>query len=1535
MSTSDRQAKPPFRQPFRRFDRIVDWLLVVVLLGTMTWIGRWGLEGWAIRDRLVGGFAHFVERQVSEAIGLPVHIRSVRPIGWGAFLLRDVEIGSSMRPGAPRALVVSRVVADVPWWSLGKPGADPIRVRLEHPRVLVGRDARGELTFQPKLPPPPPSGPVQPPVLPDIRVTVRDATLLWTDAGKPPFARTRQALEHVQAHVRVGGTSTRFRWNGRLAGARVSGDGEVDWAGHPTRIDAHGEGLAIRPWVDYFAPSREFRIESGLARTDVRVSWNRPDARDWRLDGRADVQGGQVWVRAITPRIEAIRGRVRFDARQVTVEKAEARVCGNLVQAHGRVGGWDRGMPTLDFRGEAIRVKLPSLLPFAPSLATLDLQGEGRVQARVSGPADRLLIVAEGHVARGRVVREDVEELRTRVVVDRRAVRVEVQEARVADATVQGQLSVGLERTFPLTGRVQVRGASVVRALTPYVRLPIRLDGRVEGEVQLGGDATAPRVDVVARSGALVLQGRRIEDVRATTRFGRDGWQLREAIARDAGGTLRVSGGGRYAGPLRLDGMASNWSLDWAEAFTPRPIGLVGRVDGPVQLSVDPRVRGDFRVTGRARVPQAAIGGVELEAVQGRFVIDPAGVRVAGVTGRVGGGDVRGSFRMGLGSQARGQARWAATHIDLARMPLVQRQVRRSLGPLVGWVDGDGRVDLEGASWQVVGTVRGQRLEAGRWGRLECVEGVCVVRPDSVSLRDVAVSAGADVSGSIGGEVCWQGPRAGLDLRVAVPDASISSLIRQVYLDRILLATDSAIVPPGGGPVPDWVRLTPPPPREIDGVLPLARLLQHWQQVHLAPLRGRRVAWQGRAPWASLEGRAGLDVEIRGPLQAPVIRTDFSLRDGRWLAQQIQSLDLEARVEPTRIVLSRLAYREGGEGGAELSVRGVIGGEGVVEGFAQNLDLDLVNPYLAGQDLALAGKGSFTLVARGPWSDPYLQIGAEILNGALGPARDARAEGGFSFDQAEMKGVFREGTLFLTDKRRNRIVKEGKAARVHGSLPLVARAAARPYDLFVELQGDSLGVITPLTRGEILWKGGDGELKAHLGGTPEAPILTGSAELRGVAFRDRNLEQDFTDVKALVSLSEGAIKLERATAAIGNGSVNLAGRIRLVRFVPTELNLQGVVREARVGLVSGLFRGQVDANLQLGGTLSNPRLGGLVAVSQAVLDLDALPRSSGEVAQAAGSKAFPLDFRDLTVRLLQGVQVLGPKIPLAGLADARLMDVIVDGALGIGGRLAEPEVKGVIVTRSGTFTPVLYTFDIQPGGTIEFLPQAAALIADPEGARVGASRIPPTRLDLVARGQVMSYDALDFSDATAHPQGGLLDVIVTITGSLTDMKRRFECRNEPQLTQERIERVIGKETLLSGIIRGDVGGLGVVTQEVSGILSTATRRVLSPVAARVASVLPLETLELDLVSPEALALSSTTDWSQALAPTIRTETRSFGSFSIGGSYSFRRDRNVYQLGLRMKLSESLALQLGIDNRLLLPSGDERNLSLLGAWRRTF
>ncbi len=1535
VSTSDRKATPRFRQPFHRFDRVVNGLLLLALLAGLAWLGRWGLDAWQVRGRLVESFARFVERQVSDTIGLPVHIRSVRPISWGAFILRDVEIGSSMRPGAPTALRVHRVLADVPWWSLGKPGAGPLRFQFDHPRLFVGRDGRGQLTFQPRLPPPPPSGPVQPPVLPDIRVSIRDASLVWADAGARPFAPTRQTLDHLDGHVTLRGTSTRFRWKARHDGERVWGDGRVDWAGKPSRIEAHGEHLAIRPWVNYFAPSREFRIESGLARSDVRVSWSRPDATDWRIDGLADVRDGQVWVRAIAPRIEGIHGRVRFDAHQVTVERAAARVCGNLVEAHGRVGDWDRGMTRLDFQGEARGVKLPSLLPFAPALAALDVQGVGDVHARVTGPADRLLIVADGEVARGRIVREEVESLKTRVTVDRRSVRVEVSEARVAGAAVQGQVSVGLVPDLPLEGLVQVRGAQPDRALAPHVRMPVRLAGIVDGEVRLGGTAQRPAIDVLAHSKALVLQGRRIPELRAVTRLGRDGWQIREAVARDGAGIIQVSGGGRYGGPLRLDGMARGWSLDWADAFSTVPIGLTGQADGPVHVSVDPRIRGHFRVEGRASIPGAAIAGIGLEDVQGRFVVDPTGVRVSAVRGLIGGGEVTGTFRMGLGSRARGRAAWNARGIELARIPVVQQQVRRALGPLLGRVDGAGQVDLEGADWRVSGTVHGQRLEAGRWGRLVSVDGACLVTPGELSIQDVTVAAGPDVAGTVGGVVRWLGPQAGLDLHVGVPDASVSSMIRSLYLDRIVRATDSAVLPSGGQPVRGWLRLSPPPPASDAGVFPLQALLQHWQAVHLTPFQGRRSAWLGRAPWASLEGRAGLFVEVRGPLQAPQVKTDLTLRNGRWLAQQIESLEVSARIEPDRLVLSRVAYREGGEGGAELSVRGVVGGEGIVEAFAQNLDLDLVNPYLAGQDLSLAGKGSFTLVARGPWSDPYLQIGAEVLDGAIGPARGARAEGGFSFDLAEMKGVFREGTLILADKRRNRVVKDGKAARVYGRLPLVAQAARKPFDLSVELQGDSLGVITPLTRGEILWKGGDGELRAHLGGTPEAPVLTGAAELRGVAFRDRNLDQDFTDVKALVTLRDGSIVLERATAAIGGGSVNLGGRIRLVRFVPSDLRLQGIVRQARVGLTNGLFRGQLDASLELGGTLSNPRLGGLIAVSQALLDLDALPRSSGDAAQSIASKAFPLDFRDLTVRLLQGVQVLGPKIPIAGLADARLMDVIVDGALGIGGRLSEPEVKGTIVTRSGTFTPVLYTFDIQQGGVIEFLPQASNLLAGEGEQRVGGSRIPPTRLEIVARGQVMSYDPLDFAEPAAHPQGGMLDVLVTVTGSLTDMKRRFDCRNEPQLTQDRIERVIGKESLLAGIIRGDLRGIGVVTQEVSGILSTATRRVLSPVTAQVVSLLPLETLELDLVSPEALALSSTTEWSQALAPTIRTESRTFGPLSLGGSYSLRRDRNVYQLGLRWKWSESLALQLGIDNRLLLPSGDERNVSLLGTWRRGF
>lgn len=1512
-------------------------LAITCLLGGVMTVA--GVTFYQSRHAFLEQGVRAVEAGVSVALGVPVSVGKVEGPFWNGLTIRDVKIYGSHRKGAPVIAEAPRIRASYSILEILRLGKHPVMVDVYRPRVALSRSATGSLDYAPTFAAGP-GGPTKLPNLPPIRVRIHDGRAAWRDHAMYRVADFGAEVKDLSGQVDIVDKVLKFRASGQEAPARLTAAGAIHLERMSGKVDAEVQALPTARWVNYLASSPDFVITGGSARVGVKLQWE--SAETLRLAGDVQVANGSLNARGVNLPVEGIGARATFDLHEVTVSEVSGGMAGNRFSGSGKV--LDLGKPAmrLRFTGGAPKVDVATLLPIVPELADYGISGLAQGQAVVSGTTLRPVVDVKASMAEGHVLQQAATAVTADIHYEGIDVTIPRWQATLNGGSVSGRSGFTLEENPRLMTEARWTGVDVPATLARYVPDAPPVAGELDGQVSVTGTTLRPVATGSVRVAGARYAAQDFTGASATFAYADHRWRVPEGLLGLGEGALRFSAHGTEEGVFAGRFDASDLPL---EALG--PLGVEAPVTGSAAASGS--FAGDFmrieavRAKGEARVRALNLAQQQVDAASAKWAIAGGQLSVSDLDAALADGGVTGSAVIDLaassGKLPRLRADFSAKRLELARIEPLQAELASQTGMLAGRVSATGSVESDGKAWRLQAEALGTDLDAERLGHIERVAGPIYFGHQRLTFPELAIRLKQGVPVTMRGSMAFDRPVPAADLEVSVRDASARDLMAALHWEKLLRGTwiDRRFgEKEAEGPPTVLATLEDEKTAPSSGSIPLKDLIAHWERRHIEPLSvGEEFVGSKRPFWKAVDGRFNLDLAYQGLVTSPEVRVRARLKEGEIYGHRMRNANLTAVYRNDRLYVPVFDLFEEADTGAALQARGVLGADGTLAIYGSNLDLSWANPYLRAQELALEGRGSFTLLAKGDLADPRFEIVAEVGGGALGPATGKPkedAENRFTFDRADAKASYYRGRVAI---EHSKIVKDGHEAHISGDLPVIPALSGNSLDVALDLKDESLAIVTALTRGEILWKGGPGSVTLKLGGTLEAPELSGGIDLRGVTIRERNLKNDITEIRALATISTKAISIERATALYGNGTLLATGQVMLKQFQPDRLRLQAIARQARVEMTSGLYKGLVDASLEIGGTVRRPVIGGTAALSRGDVDLEAMMggENGGTAANAAApaEAAVPIELKDLNLRIHNGITVLGNKAVIA-LGDARMFEVGIDGGLVVNGMLDAPQARGTINVRSGTFVPLNSPFDIV-GGTIEFLGQGVN--ADtiegfedllPTMSIVGGnSKLPNARLNVVAKGQVYDYNPLDFPDQSKNPNGGMLEVKVTVTGSLQNMERKFEATNLPNLSQDRIEKVLGKEYLVTGIIGGGFKQTGangeddmttaIVTNEVSGFLSTASRRFFNPVTSGLQNFLPLESFGFDLVSiannSEKMAIFS----GLGLSPSMYTETKPLlGGISLSGRYTFRAGgNNVYQTGLNYRFNEFLSLQAGVDN----------------------
>lgn len=237
------------------------------------------------------------------------------------------------------------------------------------------------------------------------------------------------------------------------------------------------------------------------------------------------------------------------------------------------------------------------------------------------------------------------------------------------------------------------------------------------------------------------------------------------------------------------------------------------------------------------------------------------------------------------------------------------------------------------------------------------------------------------------------------------------------------------------------------------------------------------------------------------------------------------------------------------------------------------------------------------------------------------------------------------------------------------------RLATRHVD--AELTGNSdlslLSIFVPELQGT-----GSLQLALHVTGPVTAPVFAGSVRTTGALLRVSGYPFVLENIQMDAPFDKDGITVKSFAARLGGGVVEGSGELPIREGKPGLLSFRATGRNVGLNYPEGL-RSQVDADLQLTGSIENPLLSGSVLVlrSQYREDIDYRDRLVNTLlAQkkmlATASGATGRLRLDLAVKTQQSLRMHN-----------NLAQLRAGGDLHISGTAAQPRISGLIQLREG------------------------------------------------------------------------------------------------------------------------------------------------------------------------------------------------------------------------------------------------------------
>jgi autotransporter translocation and assembly factor TamB len=500
--------------------------------------------------------------------------------------------------------------------------------------------------------------------------------------------------------------------------------------------------------------------------------------------------------------------------------------------------------------------------------------------------------------------------------------------------------------------------------------------------------------------------------------------------------------------------------------------------------------------------------------------------------------------------------------------------------------------------------------------------------------------------------------------------------------------------------------LSPVPGQQIAGQGRISRNGAYTLQLAGSGLSLEAIDWVRRHQAA--RGKLDLKVSGQGTLKNPRLQADVLVSSLQVNGKPLEDMALRVDMQDAR------AHLEGRLGFDVQADYDLQNDDFVLSAVLEQTDL---TPYLRLADMQ-GWSGSLTgrLSGRGRLKTPAESEATLDLDRVKIFHNKRKIIGGralaLSFGRGQID--FRNVSLDLLEQGRldirGRAALDGPLAiRLEGDLPLEALQA------FAAELGNPRGRL---------------KLQADVGGSFNAPAVTGKVDLEGIGFIVPGLDQRLHDLNGCVRLSPGRIEIEEIAGLLDDGRLVLTGSADVRGLTPSAVALKLEARQLAVEPAEDV-QAVVNAELSLSGNLQKSLLAGRVEMVEGYYERDVdlnLLKIAGQELTSLGRRKRAFQAPEQTigkidlpfVKNLRFDVAFTTRQPFVVDNDLAYMEISAD--LKLRGSAARPSVSGRASVDSGTITFQGRPFEVTKG-IIDF---------------VNPYRIEP-HLDITSEGQVGSY----------------------------------------------------------------------------------------------------------------------------------------------------------------------------------------------------
>lgn len=310
---------------------------------------------------------------------------------------------------------------------------------------------------------------------------------------------------------------------------------------------------------------------------------------------------------------------------------------------------------------------------------------------------------------------------------------------------------------------------------------------------------------------------------------------------------------------------------------------------------------------------------------------------------------------------------------------------------------------------------------------------------------------------------------------------------------------------------------------------------------------------------------------------------------------------------------------------------------------------------------------------------------AGTVNGTAtlaGTLADPRLQGELNWDEARVNTLALNQAQTTFAYNRGRLTFEGGSEalpfRFTGNIPYqLPLTAVGPdsdaLEVSLKVKDDGLSLINLFTD-QLNWVEGQGEIDLNVTGTLTQPSMQGSIQLNQATLTSDLLFEPLTNVTGTIQFDRNQLRINRLIGLYSQGELEASGSLPL--FVseppPSSASLQLALKALKLN-VKGLYKGQIDGDLEISGSLLAPQLGGVMALTNGQVILADVNVASSSAPGQFG-QTTPLEFNNLQVQLNNNVRVTQPP----------LLSFVAAGNVTVNGSVNAPRPAGRIRFRQGS-----------------------------------------------------------------------------------------------------------------------------------------------------------------------------------------------------------------------------------------------------------